>query len=99
MSRLSEKLTYEIEKILPQLRKDLQLELYRTIGYVPKQAFYSDNRVFGAFYNEAGKYLSLVGHDETEVEKFCAGEFHADDENRKKIQKIATLALVQLAMW
>lgn len=99
MSRLSDKLTAEIEKVLPDLRRDLQAQLYRSIGYVPKQAFYSDNKVLGAFYNEAGKYLSLAGHDETEVEQFCSGDFTMNEENSKKIQKIATLALVQLAMW
>jgi len=99
MSRLSENITAEIEKILPELRDNLQAELYGSIGYIPKQAFFSDNKVFGAFYNEAGKYLSLAGHDESEVEQFCAGDIYFDDENRKKIERIATLALVQLAMW
>lgn len=99
MPLLSDKLTIEIEKILPKLRRELQLELYSTIGYVPKQAFFSDNKVFSAFYNEAGIFLSLGGHNEHEVEQFCSGNFNFDEENCKKIQKIATLALVQLAMW
>jgi hypothetical protein len=99
MSRLSEKLTREIERILPALRHDLQLELYRSIGYIPKESFYSDVKVFGAFYNEAGIYLSMWGHNENEVEKFCSGDMHFDEEVRNKIEKITTLALVQLAMW
>lgn len=99
ISQLSAKLTEEVKKILPALRHSLQLELYESIGYIPKQAFYSDNKVLRAFYNEAGKYLSLAGHTEHEVEHFCSGDIHIDDENRKKIHRIATLALVQLAMW
>lgn len=99
MSHLSEKLAEELKKILPELRKDLQLELYKSIGYIPKQAFYSDHTVFNVFHNEAGKYLSMAGHSEHEVEQFCTGDIHLNDENRQKIHKIATLALVQLAMW
>jgi hypothetical protein len=99
MSQLPEKLAEELKRILPDLRKNLQLELYKSIGYVPKQAFYSDSTVFGVFHSEAGKYLSLAGHSETEVEQFCLGNIHINDENRNKIHRIATLALVQLAMW
>ena len=99
MSQLSQKLLGELKSILPTLRKDLQMELHKSIGYIPKQHFYSDHTVYNVFHNEAGKYLSLTGHSESEVEHFCTGDIHLNDENRQKIHKIATLALVQLAMW
>ncbi len=99
ISKLSSKLTEEIKIILPSLRQDLQLELHRNIGYIPKQAFFSDHRVFHAFHSEAGKFLSLAGHNENEIEHFCIGDIHINDEIRKKIHKITTLALLQLAMW
>jgi hypothetical protein len=99
MSRLSDRLVVEIEKILLGLRQDLQLELYSTIGYHPKEAFYSNQKFYGAFYNEAGKFLSLEGRTESDVEQFCSGNMHFGTENLKRIEKIATLALVQLAMW
>jgi hypothetical protein len=97
--RISDNLKTEVTKILPGLREDLQTELYTSIGFTPKPAFFSDNKVLHAFYNEAGKYLSMLGHTEAEVEHFISGELHATEENLKKIHRIATLALVQLAMW
>jgi hypothetical protein len=95
---LSEKVTKEITKILPEVRKDLQVELYKSIGYFPKQGFYSDAVVLDAFYNQASKFLYMTGLNEKEVEKFCSGDMPITSENRKTIYKITTLTLVQLAM-
>ena len=99
MSQLSDFLKDEIKRILPGLRAELESEFYKRMGLLPCEAFYSDNRVLRVFTNEAGKYYAMLGHDEDSIENLCNSKAMMNEEHRKTIYKIATLVLVQLAMW
>ena len=84
--------------ILPGLRRELETDFYTRIGFLPNHDFYSDNRLFKVFTNEANKYFALTGQKELELQTLIHGDTIITEGNKRTIYNIATLSLVSLAM-